>query len=698
MRQYFTIEFLLIFINCGLSQNTDSLKRMLYSKQKQEKVDLLLTLSKAYWYSNRDTALFYASEALQLSKDISYARGVAEAYRYIGVSNMFGARSHIAKPYLDTALKLFQNLHDTPGIAATYNNIGVLFQKDLGKFPESIVAFEQALKLFKQLGNLEGQGSALNYIGLGYQFQGNFQKAIEYLLQGLEVRKKIKDIQGAMFSLTRVGDLYQMLEQNEVALKYYMEALHLATENKAKPLSDTYAAIAKVYMESKHYEEAKKYIDLALKGNSDWYYLLLGRFYTETGVPEKALVVYKEVMTRSQKSSAYSEFASSILEISKIYQLKKDYPAAIKYARNAYEIASSHNLRWIISDAANSLSSLYAIQGNYRKAYTYEKIYRSISDSVSNVDSHLKLAFLESKNEIQQKQSSIELLNKDNQIKEQRLQREALLKKIFIGGIVVILIIAFVLLRNILLKRKAEKHQRELAESELQIQKLKSEQTETELKQQATELEMQALRAQMNPHFIFNSLNSINRFILQNNKAQASEYLTKFSRLVRIILNSSANASVSLAEDLEALQLYLELECLRCEQKFSFKIKADPDLDIDFIQVPPMLLQPFVENAIWHGLMNKESEGHLWINIDQQDSILICTITDDGIGRKKSAELKDKSGKHKSMGMKITESRIAMMQKMNEENKSIEIRDLVDADGNAAGTEVVLKIPIQEQQ
>jgi LytS/YehU family sensor histidine kinase len=163
-----------------------------------------------------------------------------------------------------------------------------------------------------------------------------------------------------------------------------------------------------------------------------------------------------------------------------------------------------------------------------------------------------------------------------------------------------------------------------------------------------------------------------------------------------MILNNSVSASVSLADDIEALQLYLELERLRCEERFGFKIKCDPDLDIDFVQVPPMLLQPFVENAIWHGLMNKEVTGHLSINIQQEDSSLICTITDDGIGRKKAVELRDKSGKHKSMGMKITESRIAMIQKMNGENKSIEIKDLVDANGSAAGTEVVLKIPVMQ--
>src|SRR3954452_23298023 len=129
----------------------------------------------------------------------------------------------------------------------------------------------------------------------------------------------------------------------------------------------------------------------------------------------------------------------------------------------------------------------------------------------------------------------------------------------------------------------------------------------------------------MNPHFIFNSLNSINRFILKKQSAEATEYLTKFSRLIRMILNSSANATVCLAEDLEALQLYLELECLRFDNRFNYKITCDSNIDAYFLRVPPMLLQPFVENAIWHGLMNKEEEGHLWVNIDQEDATLICT-------------------------------------------------------------------------
>jgi tetratricopeptide (TPR) repeat protein len=697
MPKYFTIIFFLICNHAVLSQNTDSLKHLLPFRQKQEKAELLLTLSKAYWYTKRDTALLYASEALQFSRNISYARGIAEAYRHLGVINMYSANLHIAQPQMDTALRLFQQLKDTIGMAATYNNIGVLMQRDLGRYDESILAFERALPLFQKMGNLEGTGSVLNYLGLAYQQQGNFQKAIEYLLQGMEVRKKIGDIRGVMFSLSRVGDVYQALEQTETALKYYMKALHFADEKKVEPNSDTYESLAKLYMGSKRYEEAKKYIDLAIKAKFDveWYNLLLGRYYMETGLLEKSLVVYKQIMTRTQKNSDYGVFATGAMEISKIYQFKKDYPAALKYAKNAYEIASKHNIRWIIADAANSLSSLYAIKRDYRKAYNYEKIYRSISDSISKADSHLKLAFLESKNEVLEKQSSIELLNKENQVKEQRLQNEALIKKFFIGGIVVMLIIAFVLFRNMLLKRKNEKHLRELAENELQIQKLETEKTKTELLQQAAELKMQALQAQMNPHFIFNSLNSISRFILKNQRIEANDYLTKFSRLIRLTLQNSAMSTVKLKNELNILQLYLELECLRFGKKIMYEFQYDPNLETELIEIPPLLLQPYIENALWHGLMLKKEEGHLGIKIEQQEQYLVCTITDDGIGRKKAAELKNPAAAtHKSMGMNITANRIALLNQSKQLRSDVQIIDLVLEDGSPGGTQVIINLPL----
>jgi len=213
------------------------------------------------------------------------------------------------------------------------------------------------------------------------------------------------------------------------------------------------------------------------------------------------------------------------------------------------------------------------------------------------------------------------------------------------------------------------------------------------LKQKSSELEMLALRAQMNPHFIFNSLNSINLFILENNRLQASEYLSKFSKLIRLILQNSQEAYIPLEKELEALQLYMELESLRFENKFDYTISVAEDIDPTVMKVPPLIIQPFVENAIWHGLLHKKENGHLEIEAYRNGEILYYKITDNGIGRIKAAELKSKSAeKQKSMGMRITADRIALLKKQGQ--TSIIISDLVLGDGNSGGTEVRIELPV----
>lgn len=216
-----------------------------------------------------------------------------------------------------------------------------------------------------------------------------------------------------------------------------------------------------------------------------------------------------------------------------------------------------------------------------------------------------------------------------------------------------------------------------------------------ELQQQKTELEMQALRAQMNPHFIFNSLNSINNFILENDRLMASEYLNKFSKLVRLILQNSQASLISLESELEALKLYLELEALRFNYHFAYRITVPKELDIEVLKVPPLIIQPYAENAIWHGLMQKENKGQLDIEISQENDHLFFKIADDGIGRKAATAAASKSAtRHKSMGLKITADRITMLQSLNGKESPVTIIDLENPDGSGAGTEVLIKIPV----
>jgi putative methionine-R-sulfoxide reductase with GAF domain/sugar lactone lactonase YvrE len=214
--------------------------------------------------------------------------------------------------------------------------------------------------------------------------------------------------------------------------------------------------------------------------------------------------------------------------------------------------------------------------------------------------------------------------------------------------------------------------------------------------QKMTEVEMQALRAQMNPHFIFNCLNSINRYIVKSDQTTASLYLTKFAKLIRLILDNSNSKNVVLTNELEALKLYIEMEALRFDRKFNYEIKVENNLGTDTIEVPPLIIQPYVENAIWHGLLHKEQNGHLSIRLSMcSDSMLECTIEDNGIGREKAKELKSKTAtSRKSLGMQLTENRLSLLNKHAALNASVEIIDLQNGGSEALGTKVILKIPV----
>jgi hypothetical protein len=221
------------------------------------------------------------------------------------------------------------------------------------------------------------------------------------------------------------------------------------------------------------------------------------------------------------------------------------------------------------------------------------------------------------------------------------------------------------------------------------------EETRSALQRRIAEEEMRALRAQMNPHFIFNALNSINRQIVKSDTKTASLYLTRFARLMRLTLDNSESKQVPLSSELEALKLYIEMEALRFDHKFTYSITVENSIDQDVASLPPLIIQPFVENAIWHGLLNlKDREGHLEIRISKSDNQILIVIEDNGVGRKMAAELRSKTATtRKSMGIRLTEDRIAMMSQETGVDAGVAVHDLFDSQGVAAGTRVELRLP-----
>jgi hypothetical protein len=255
-----------------------------------------------------------------------------------------------------------------------------------------------------------------------------------------------------------------------------------------------------------------------------------------------------------------------------LYLEKKDYRTALKYATDGLKLSINTKRRLVIIDNYQIHSDIFSNQGKYDSAFYYLKQYTVLRDSLINRQFYWRLNSYKKQAEEERKTSQINLLNKDNQLKEQKLNQQAIVKNGLIIGILLLFLLGVFVFRSYYLKRKKQ-------------------QAENERKQ--TELEMQALRAQMNPHFIFNCLSSINKYILKNEPDTASDYLTRFSRLIRMVLLNSQKSLITLEDELDMLTIYLDMERMRFKNAFNYNIIFANRVDADAIYIPPLLLQPF---------------------------------------------------------------------------------------------------------
>ena len=423
-----------------------------------------------------------------------------------------------------------------------------------------------------------------------------------------------------------MGVLYEDAGETQTALFYYRLAAQNA-KTKGQPvrynsimgriclLQNKPDSAIYYYKQSYHFVESLTTDSFIRKKELLFQSVSIGEIYLRQEKYDKVLKYLRKPLIFFEKGYDRVRMLNVLHNIAGAYEMEKKFSISFLYAKRLLDIAQAAGARPSIRDGFELYWKIYDKQGKTDSAYKYHLKYISIKDSILK-DKYLRnIALSQMKDKDEEQTAKINLLQKSQLIhqqhlslQQQQLKSETLIRNVLIGSILFVLTLSIFIFRTISLKRKNEKLQNDRVQAELQ--------------QKATELEMQALRAQMNPHFIFNSLNSINRFILQNNRAQASEYLTKFSKLVRMILQNSQAAFITLESELEALSLYLEMEALRFNYHFDYKISFPDDLDISVLKVPPLIIQPYTENAIWHGLMHKEEKGQLDIEVSQENSYL----------------------------------------------------------------------------
>ncbi|HRH51379.1 MAG TPA: tetratricopeptide repeat protein [Panacibacter sp.] len=698
---------------CGIvcfaqKEQIDSLKNLLPLLHDSARVNCLNKLSAEYYinalpqtynYVQTDTARLFALEAYDLAEKNHYTIGTADALQNLGEIARDRGDYHTAENYFRNAIPLFEKINALEKFSWSSLTLGWSLHVQ-GKFNDAKAEYEKAMPYYLRINNKEKKAMLYRLISYTYSLQGYNEKAFENMLKAIRITREISDFRGSVSSPYNMGVLYEDAGETQTALVYYQLAAqnaitkgqpvryNIITGNinalQNKPDSAIYYYKQSYYfVESLTTDSFMRKRELLIEGVN------IGEMYLKQKKYDKALENFHKSLNFFEKGNDLIGMLDVLHKIADVYETEKMFSASFIYAKRLLDMAQATGARPFIRDGFELYWKIYDKQGKTDSAYKYHLKYISIKDSILKDEYLRNLALSEMKDKDEQQTAKINLLQKSQLIRQQQLslqqqqlRSEALIRNVLIGSILFVFTLGIFIFRTISLKRKNES--------------LQSKRVHAELQQKATKLEMQALRAQMNPHFIFNSLNSINRFILKKQSSEATEYLTKFSRLIRMILNSSANTSVSLAEDIEALKLYLELESLRFEEKFNYVIQYEPDLDIDFIQVPPMLLQPYIENAIWHGIMHKAGKGHLDIMISQKDNMLCCKITDDGIGRKEALALKSRSAvNYKSMGMRITADRIAMLHQQYQTENAVVVSDLILSNGNPGGTEVIIKIPLR---
>jgi tetratricopeptide (TPR) repeat protein len=394
----------------------------------------------------------------------------------------------------------------------------------------------------------------------------------------------------------------------------------------------------------------------------------LGWNYYTVKMYDSSIFFYKKSLTYSIPGRQYGTSGNSYGNLGTIYRDLGDYDRALKFYDKSLEQAKIANDWYGLSWVYNDMSQLYLNKKDTSEAFKAFVLYKKFNDSLLLSRSNQGLADARIRYEA-------DTHNKEMALLSLRLKNNRNLNIGFAGLIILTITIALLLLRSA---------------------KLDARRRISEMNHTISEITQANLRQQMNPHFIFNTLNSIQYYMYQHDKLATNNYLTKFSNLMRKVLENSQHPSVPLHDELDALTLYLDLECLRFKEKFSYEIKIDEEVDPLLFKVPTMLIQPYVENSICHGLMPMEGKGLVKIDIKLAKDHLVCTIDDNGIGREAAQERnKKKNGtNHNSLGTRIVTSRLDLVNALYGTSLKTIYTDLKNEKGEPEGTRVEIHIPI----
>lgn len=632
----------------------DSLEQLIATGNDTLRIDALIQLARKMRGPDMEKAVQLQARARDEAAALGDPGRQAKALNDMGVS--YGMQENYAEAlsHFRQSLQLHQSQNNLPGVADGYNNLGIVYRY-IGDYGRSHDAHLKALEIYDELNDLSGRAASLHNIGVVYDLAKDPQKALDFFEQALVLRKELKDEPGRALTLHNIALMHEMQGRYDTALEYMFEHLEIL-----KTLEDRRA--------------------LPNSLNS------IGKVYLSLGDDKTAATYLNQSREKSAELDMKQPLAHALYNLAKIHIRQNEPGRAVPLLEEHIRIADDLGRFSLQLEGHDLMAEVRAQLDDYKGAFRHARLAAQYRDSLFNEDKTQAFQQWQARLDVYEKDRQLQQQDQELQWLESRARADRRLRWALLTAFALAVFSAVLFYQKYRLRQR--NNQMLLLKNQLiETQKAKIEQVNREL-------EKRMLRAQINPHFIFNSLSSIQHFITADDRPSALRYLAKFSTLLRQVLEDSLHTNVILAEEVKLLKIYLDLESLRFEQGFTYEITIDPDLDPYTVEMPILLIQPFVENAVLHGLLPKKDERRLNISFCKTEGFTQCRITDNGIGRAAAAALNDqKTGKRPSRGIELTQKRLNTLYKPGDEQALIAIRDLFHPDGSTAGTEVVVNIP-----
>ena len=699
-----TLLSILFFTINIVSQNVtiDSLQNVL-QKQTSKDSNRVNTLNElAYSLHRLDVtkAVGYIDESALIAQEIGYKKGKAKSIYVRGILSVMQSEFDFALQYIDSASAIYNSIGEKSELGGCYNVKGIIYsyrgdyessleyydkamqvdeeiglEKNIpkylinmgdikmqtGDYSDALFYFNKALVRFQKMNHSQGVANCLTNIGIVYHKQGNYVLAVEYANKSLMISEEMQDSTGISGSLNNLGIVYHEQEKNDKALECYQKSLAIQESfNNQVAVASLKNNIATIYIAEAEYDKAIVLLEEAIslikeinnKPQLPNSLNNLGNIYLTLKDYEKAYKYYIEAKEIAGEMDDYYAVCSSSLGISKVHLRQGESNKSLENALLGHELSITYGFLNYQRDASQLLSEIYEKKGDFKNAFTSHKEYKELNDSLFNKKSIEKITQLEYEYKYKQELES----GKDREVKlNQKVKstnkdlRES--QQSFLMGVIVFLTVVLVLVAVIFF---------------MKLRNAKS-------KNQTILIEQKLLRLQMTPHFMFNALSVLQGMILSKEDTKAVKYLSKFSRLLRITLENSRDKMVPLNQELTAVENYLELQNIEENESYKYTVVIDDKIDQSLFEVPPMLIQPFIENAIEHGFENIKENRIIDVRLNFVDQQLICVITDNGVGVNTIKQTKNKQ--KKSLATNITAERLSLISKNYKIKGSIKIED-----------------------